>query len=84
MNRDTFIQVALRTDPGSLKDLCLVNKFYYNVFLDNKEYIYKKILEKYQVEYTDPTNFIYIYNKVSIPTTIKKKLFIVRKFSNFI
>ena len=79
MNRDTVIQVALNTDPDTLKKLCLVNKFYYEVFKENKEYIYKKFLEKYQVENADPSNLIYIYNKVSISDYKKEETFYCSK-----
>ena len=75
MNRDIFIQVALRTDPDTLKKMCVVNKFYHCVYSDNKEYIFKKFLEKYQVEYSDPTNFIYVYNKVSIENYVVEEKF---------
>ena len=65
-NSAVFIEILLKTSPEILKKLFLVNKFCYNFYKENKEYICKKFLEKYSVDYSDPTNFIYIYNKVNI------------------
>lgn len=62
MNQDTVINLTLRSEVDKLQDICLVKK----VYSTNQHCISKKFLENYSVDYDDPTNFIYVYNKDDI------------------
>ena len=49
-----------------LKNICSTNKQNYQFCKRNLKRISKQLLTNYQVDYTDPTNFIYIYNNKDI------------------
>ena len=66
MNQDTFLEIIKHSTPDNLHNLCTSNKYFYNVCNNNKEWIAKFFLDKYQVEYNDPTNFIYVDNRKNI------------------
>jgi hypothetical protein len=48
-----------------LSNFCKLNKDNYLFCKRNKESICKHLLNGYQVDYMDPTNFIYVYNRVN-------------------
>ena len=48
-----------------LQQFCKLNKDNYLFCKNNKENICKHLLNMYKVNYTDPTNFIYIYNNTN-------------------
>lgn len=50
----------------TLQNYCRINKNIYKMCKDNRNSISKHLLEVYQVDYTDSSNFIYIYNKVNM------------------
>ena len=52
--------------PDDIKNFCSQNKYLHNLCQDNESVIARHFLNKYQVDYSDPTNFIYIYNNVKI------------------
>lgn len=63
MNTDLYYKLLKYIDsPNDLKNYCLQNKFFYSLFKENKQTISKYFLERYHVDYTDPTNFIYVMN----------------------
>jgi len=50
----------------SLQKLCSQNKEFFKICKQNTYIIAKNFLNKYQVDYTDPNNFIYIFNNANI------------------
>lgn len=50
----------------ALQKFCKLNKQYITFCQNNAEMISKNILNKFKVNYTDPTNFIYVMNKKNI------------------
>ena len=52
------------------KSLSIVNKYTYNICKKYKINIYKYFLKKYNVDYHDPSNFIYKINNVNISNYI--------------
>jgi hypothetical protein len=68
-NSITDINFQIFKHVQNIKDLqkiCKLNKSYYNFCQDNKELICKYLLNKFQVKYTDPKNFIYIINRKNL------------------
>jgi len=64
-----YIQYLLTTQIDSIETLqnyCKTSPQISQMCLENKSVISKHLLSIYQVNYKDPSNFIYIYNKVSI------------------
>jgi hypothetical protein len=49
-----------------LKNICSQNKDFKNFCSQNKNYIAKIFLTKYQVDYKDPSNYIYVAHKANI------------------
>jgi hypothetical protein len=49
-----------------LRNFCLINKRNHKLCKDNFTLISKNLLKYYQVDYTDPTNLIYVYNEKHI------------------
>ena len=64
MNDDVYLEVITRSDPEQIQKLCSSNKHYNALCKHYREYISKKQLERYQVDYKDPGNFIYIMNGI--------------------
>src|SRR2546422_776480 len=56
----------LLKDIDSYFNLFLVNKRINNICKQCSSQISKYFLNKYQVDYNDPTNFIYVYKKLNI------------------
>jgi len=50
--------------PNDLSSYCRQNKYFYNLCKENKNIISKHFLDKYQVNYQNPDDFIYKFNKV--------------------
>ena len=49
-----------------LQNFCIINKSVSQICSKYKSIISKHFLETYQVNYKDPSNFIYLYNNVKI------------------
>ena len=63
------ILLEILTKLKNLKDIqnfCNTSKKTFNTCKQNKKIIAKYILDIYQVDYTDPSNFIYLANKAVI------------------
>jgi len=63
-NIHTFLLKFIDT-PNDLSSYCRQNKYFYNLCKENKNIISKHFLDKYQVNYQNPDDFIYIFNKVN-------------------
>jgi len=50
----------------TLQKFCSQNKEFFKICQENTYTISKNFLNKYQVDYTDPNNFIYVFNNVNI------------------
>lgn len=59
---EIFLQFINILDIEDFIKLCKINQHYYKICKNNKQYIAKKLLEKYNVDYNDSRNFIYIAN----------------------
>jgi hypothetical protein len=66
LNYDLYFEILKNIDIGDLKNYCNQSKMFKQMCQDNQKAISKHFLKKYQVEYTDPNNFIYKYNDKSI------------------
>jgi hypothetical protein len=68
LNRDIYYQVFDKIKDAKamvrLSQTCKSNNHIYS-----KKYKAKCELDRYQVDYKDPTNFIYAYNRKEIPFT---------------
>ena len=63
MNYDTIYHILLKIDNiPDLKNFCEVSSLHYQVCKENKNKIWKNLIEHYQIKYDDPSNFIYKYN----------------------
>ena len=51
--------------PKDLSNYCSLNTYFFNLCKDNKTFICKHFLHKYQVNYENQNDFIFITNKVN-------------------
>lgn len=56
---ELVLNQIINTNLGNIQGLCATNKRYRDICKQNKEYIIKSILKKYDVKYNDPGNLIY-------------------------
>ena len=56
-------EIIKHSFPHDIFNLCQVNSDWASFFIANKESIAKQMLKTMQVDYQDPTNFIYVMNK---------------------
>jgi hypothetical protein len=66
MNADIYIELLDHLDIEGLKGYCSQNRFFRDICLRNRERISKNLLEKYEVKYEDPKNFIYVMSNVKL------------------
>jgi hypothetical protein len=72
LNYDIYYILLKYINPDDLINYCLQSKYFYQLYQENKNSISKHFLEKYQVNYTNPDDFIYDdkYNKVKMENYI--------------
>lgn len=58
---DIILEVILHLDPIDWKKMYILNKNLNKICVENEEYIAKKMLNKYNVDYQDPGNLIYVH-----------------------
>lgn len=67
LNYDIYTLLVKQIDSlETLQKFSCQNKYFLNFCKENTCSIAKHFLNKYKIDYTDPTNFIYVYNKVKI------------------
>lgn len=59
MNKDVLFRIIKDLQPTDLQNYCVLNKGVYEMCKEYSESISKMFLDKYSVNYKDPTNFIY-------------------------
>lgn len=64
MNPDTILEVILKSNPKDIQALCSTNKLYNSLCKKYSYLISKTMLNREQVNYKNPNNFIYYMNKV--------------------
>ena len=65
LNQDVFFEIIKNASPDDLQSICSSNKQFYELCKNNKKGLSKIFLDKYQVDYKDPSNFIFRFNKVN-------------------
>ena len=63
---EIILNIIKKTSPYNLYKICSQNKHYSEICKNNFNVIAKYYLDKYEVNYTDPGNFIYKYNNTNI------------------
>ena len=63
---EVILNIITKTSPDNLYKICSQNKHYSEICKNNFNFIAKYYLDKYEVNYTDPGNFIYKYHKTGI------------------
>ena len=71
-------------DVKSLQEFCKVNKTNYNLCKQYDTLLAKHLLNVYDVNYKDPNNFIYKYNKEDINKYIQGKSLIIKRYFYYI
>lgn len=67
LNYDIYTLLVKQIDClETLQKFSCQNKYFLNFCKENTCSIAKHFLNKYKIDYADPTNFIYLYNKVNI------------------
>ena len=80
LNNDIYSLLSEKINSvETLQQFCKSNKEFRQICRLNKNSICKYLLEIYKVDYTDPTNFIYIINNKTIDDFKDKKKY---KFSS--
>lgn len=49
---ELILKIIIESDVGDLKNLCKTNTQFHDICKNNRQYIIKHLLEKYQVDYT--------------------------------
>ena len=66
LNSDIYYLIIKQMDIEDLQNFCIINKYVSQICSKYKSNISKHFLKVYQVDYKDPSNFIYLYNNVKI------------------
>ena len=67
MNNDIFLYtLKYITSYEDMHNICKTNLRFYNACKNNNKLVSKYLLRLYKVDYSDPTNYIYVHNNVNI------------------
>jgi len=78
LNYDSFIGIIEQSEYPDVLNLCKTNPTFARWCKESKQIIFKTMFNKYQIDYKDPTNFIYVMNKINmnkVKTIIKSNDF---------